>query len=106
MKVSASATFSALLVVFIAWNGRAPGLTSVITIFAGNGTPGFSGDGGPATSAQLNSPISLAKDTNGNVFIADAANHRVRKVSPTSVISTFAGKERIPFTPDECQDGH
>jgi trimeric autotransporter adhesin len=51
----------------------------------------FVGDGGPATAAQLGSAESVAVDASGNVYIADAADHRVRKISPTGLISTVAG---------------
>jgi len=63
----------------------------VITRVAGNGTAGFSGDGGPATSAQLNSPDAVAVDASGNLFIADSQNYRIRKVSANGVITTVAG---------------
>jgi len=66
-----------------------------IHTIAGNGTAGFSGDGGPATSASLNSPHGLAFDTNGNLYIADDLNNRVRIVSglgtDTVTINTYAG---------------
>ena len=62
-----------------------------ITTFAGTGKFGFSGDGGPATSARLDSPPGVAVDGKGNVYIADSANNRVRKVSPGGTITTFAG---------------
>ncbi|WP_052733139.1 NHL domain-containing protein [Hymenobacter terrenus] len=66
--------------------------TGVITTLAGTGTAGFSGDGGPATGAMLNSPRGVAVDGNGNIYIADQSNHRVRKVSAaTGVITTLAG---------------
>jgi sugar lactone lactonase YvrE len=65
--------------------------SGVISTVAGNGTAGFSGDGGPATSAQLYNPYGVAVDTAGNLFIADATNNRVRKVTPGGVISTVAG---------------
>jgi uncharacterized protein (TIGR03437 family) len=61
-----------------------------ISAFAGNGSQGYSGDGGPATSAALQNPYAVALDAAGNVYIADSANHRVRKVS-NGVITTFAG---------------
>src|SRR5215469_6705645 len=57
---------------------------------AGNGRAGFSGDGGPALSAQLNSPQGVALDTLGDIYISDTANNRIRVVS-NGVISTFAG---------------
>jgi sugar lactone lactonase YvrE len=62
----------------------------IITTVAGNGTPGFSGDGGPATSAQLSFPRGLAVDAAGDLYIADAGNERIRKVS-NGIISTVAG---------------
>jgi uncharacterized protein (TIGR03437 family) len=62
----------------------------VITTVAGNGTWGFSGDNGPATSAQLYNPNGLAVDSSGNLYIADTYNYRVRKVS-NGVITTVAG---------------
>lgn len=65
------------------------GLDGTITIIAGNGSPGFSGDGGPATAAQLNRPISVAVDNSGNVYIGDIG-YRVRKVSG-GIITTVAG---------------
>ena len=61
-----------------------------ISVYAGNGTAGFSGDGGQATAAQLNFPQGIAVDSSGNVYIADTGNFRVRKVTPTGVISTVA----------------
>jgi uncharacterized protein (TIGR03437 family) len=62
-----------------------------ITLYAGSGTPGFSGDGGPATAAQLNAPNALALDTAGNLYIADKNNNRIRAVSPDGHITTIAG---------------
>ena len=64
--------------------------TGTLTIFAGVGTLGSNGDGGPATAAQLNAPEGLAFDAAGNLFIADRGNGRIRKVTPTGDISTFA----------------
>jgi sugar lactone lactonase YvrE len=62
----------------------------VITTVAGDGTYGFSGDGGPATSAQV-VPADVAFDGAGNLFIADRGNDRIRKVTPDGVIRTVAG---------------
>jgi sugar lactone lactonase YvrE len=66
--------------------------SGIITTVAGNGSIGFSGDGGPATSAQLNYPRGVAVDSAGNLFIADMVNNIIRKVSPSGIISTLAGK--------------
>jgi sugar lactone lactonase YvrE len=54
----------------------------IITTVAGNGAGGYSGDGGPAVSARLFNPRGVAVDRNGNLYIADYYNRRVRKVSP------------------------
>jgi streptogramin lyase len=65
---------------------------SVITTIAGTGKPGYSGDGGNAVEAQLNQPFHCALDKKGNLFIAEAFNHCIRKVDPaTGVITTVAG---------------
>ena len=66
--------------------------TGIIDTFAGTGERGVEGDGGPATSAGLAEPASIALDSQGNVFIADRDNHRVRRVDgSTGIISTVAG---------------
>jgi trimeric autotransporter adhesin len=66
--------------------------TGVITTVAGNGTTGYSGDGGPATSAELANPRSVVLDSFGNIIIADSANSVVREVSAsTGKITTIAG---------------
>ena len=58
---------------------------------AGNGSVGYAGDGGAARFAQLDTPSACATDSAGNLFIADTANHAVRKVNPAGIISTVAG---------------
>jgi len=63
----------------------------IITTVAGTGVQGFSGDGGPATAAQLNDPTGVAVDEAGNLYIADAENHRIRKVDTGGIITTVAG---------------
>jgi sugar lactone lactonase YvrE len=65
--------------------------SGIIATVAGNGTAGFSGDGGPATAARLNDPKDMTTDAAGNLFIADNENHRIRRVSVAGTISTFAG---------------
>ena len=62
-----------------------------LTIVAGNGIVGFSGDGGNATAASLANPIGVPVDAAGNIYIADNANNRIRRVSPSGVIVTVAG---------------
>ena len=63
----------------------------IITTVAGAGGSGYSGDGGPAITAQLNYPAAVAADGFGNLYIADYDNHRIRKVSPGGIISSVAG---------------
>ncbi|MDH4136239.1 MAG: NHL repeat-containing protein [Anaerolineae bacterium] len=75
--------------------------TGVITTVAGIGTLGFSGDGGPATAAQLHFPTDLAFDKSGNLYIADLGNNRIRKViAATGVITTVAGIGTLGFSGD------
>ncbi len=75
--------------------------TGIITTVAGNGNAGFSGDGGPATRAQLSDPHSIGFDRAGDLFICDVRNHRLRKVvMKTGEISTFAGTGERKPTPD------
>ena len=72
--------------------GKVDASSGTITTVAGTGTRGFSGDGGPATAAQLNDPSGVEVDGAGNLYIADAANHRIRKVDASSgTIATVAG---------------
>lgn len=65
--------------------------TSLVNFFAGDGTYGYAGDGGAATSAELTYDYGVAKDSNGNVYVADTNNCLVRKVNTAGTISTFAG---------------
>ena len=76
------------------------GQTYTINTFAGNGTIGYSGDNGPATSAQLNQPWGVAVDAAGNVYIADTVNNRIRKVA-NGVISTVAGNGTLGYSGDD-----
>jgi sugar lactone lactonase YvrE len=70
--------------------------TGIITTCAGNGTPGFSGDGGPATNAQFNGVNFFAMDAANNLYISDNGNHRIRKVSTSGTITTIAGSASGP----------
>jgi sugar lactone lactonase YvrE len=74
--------------------------SGIVTTVAGNGVAGFSGDGGPAPAASLNSPAGLAVDADGNLLIADAGNYRVRKVDHDGIISTVAGTGGQGFSGD------
>ena len=69
-----------------------------IEAFAGNGTPGYTGDGAAASLARLNSPAGLAMDAAGNLYIADRDNHCIRKVSASGTISTIAGTGQSGYT--------
>jgi uncharacterized protein (TIGR03437 family) len=70
---------------------RKIGTNGNITTIAGTGTFGYTGDGGPAASAQLNQPIGLAFDSAGNLYIADSNNYCVRKIDTSGIITTVAG---------------
>ncbi len=72
----------------------------IITRFAGNGTPGFFGDGGPATVAELYNPTGIAIDGTGNIYICDVTNRRIRKVNTLGIISTIAGNGTYGYTGD------
>ena len=61
-----------------------------INTVAGNGNPNFAGDNGPATSAQID-PVAVAVDSQGNLYIADGVNYRIRKVDTSGIITTIAG---------------
>ena len=73
----------------------------IIFTVAGNGSYGYSGDGGSSASAELNQPSGVAVDASGNFFIADTVNERIRKVSPSGIITTVAGNGLYtPFSGD------
>jgi streptogramin lyase len=84
------------------WNSLVLKVSSggTVTTVAGNGTAGFSGDGGPAASAQLNAPRGVAVDASGNLYIADALNNRIRKVSSDGIITTVAGNGSFSYSGD------
>ena len=80
---------------------RIDAASGTISTVAGTGERGFSGDGGPATSAQLNQPYALALDSLGNVYVADYGNFRVRRIDAVSgAISTVAGSGESGFSGD------
>lgn len=98
MKLGVGFCFLTLILPFVFVSGIA-GQTIYITTVAGNGVRGFSGDNGPATSAELNVPYAVAVDSSGNFYIADFDNHRIRKVSG-GVITTIAGTGVADFSGD------
>jgi gliding motility-associated-like protein len=74
--------------------------SGIITTIAGTGVPGFSGDGGLATSAQLKNPYQVSFDNAGNIYIPDAANNRVRKIDAAGIITTVAGNGTVGSSGD------
>jgi len=72
----------------------------IISTVAGTGSGGYSGDGGPATDATLSSTSGIWLDATGNMFIADAYNYVIRKVTPSGIISTVAGNNSAGFSTD------
>src|SRR6266511_2467167 len=80
---------------------RVDGQTKFISTVAGSGKEGFSGDGGPATKAELRQPHSIQFDGRGDLYICDIGNHRICRVDlKTGIISTFAGTGERLATPD------
>jgi uncharacterized protein (TIGR03437 family) len=76
------------------------GTSQSFTVVAGTGTSGFGGDGGPATQAKLSTPTAVAVDSLGNIYIADANNSRIRKVTTDGNIVTIAGKGGASYSGD------
>lgn len=79
---------------------RKIGANDTIATVAGTGTSSFAGDGGPAIGAQFNKPSGMAMDKSGSLYIADAANHRVRKITQAGTVSTIAGSGTQGFSGD------
>jgi sugar lactone lactonase YvrE len=77
--------------------------TGILTTIAGTGSPGFSGEGGPATSAELNLPTALALDAANNLYLADTGNHRIRRIDAvTGITTTIAGTGTQGFSGDNA----
>jgi sugar lactone lactonase YvrE len=80
---------------------RVDWVSRIITTVAGTGTPGFVGDGGPGTKAQLRQPHSIVFDRDGTLLICDIGNHRIRRLDvETGIIDTYAGTGEPKPTPD------
>ncbi|HXD92306.1 MAG TPA: gliding motility-associated C-terminal domain-containing protein [Bacteroidia bacterium] len=77
--------------------------TGIISTIAGTGTAGFSGDGGQATAAKLNGPDGVTFDTNGNLYVADYSNNRIRMVNTAGIINTIVGTRVAGFSGDGGQ---
>ena len=84
------------------WNHRIIKVDTngVASVFAGTGSYGFSGDGGPATSAQFFGPSYMAFDADGNLYVADRYNNRVRQINTSGVITTVVGTGAAETTGD------
>jgi DNA-binding beta-propeller fold protein YncE len=77
--------------------------SGVVSILVGTGQPGYGGDGGPASEAQLKQPHSIALDRANNLYICDIQNNRVRRHdAATGILTTFAGNGDVKDTPDEA----
>jgi sugar lactone lactonase YvrE len=83
--------FGLLVLFLLSFTAAIHAQALTVNTIAGNGVLGFAGDGGLATSASFSNPGGVALDGAGNVYIADTLNNRIRKVSPTGVITTVAG---------------
>ena len=77
--------------------------TGIITTIAGNGAGGFTGDGGHATASSLHGPGWITYDNNGNLYISDIGNSRIRRVNPAGVITTVVGNGTIAYYGDGLQ---
>ena len=94
-----AAAVAALAVAAVAATPAIAATNNIFTV-AGTGSAGFSGDGGAATSAQLNFPTGVATTADGGFLIADQFNHRIRRVSPAGTITTVAGTGSAGFSGD------
>ncbi len=79
---------------------RVDAMTGILTAIAGTGTAGFSGDGGPALQAQFNFPNQVAMDKDGNLYVLDSGNFRIRRIARDGTISTVAGNGTPGFSGD------
>jgi sugar lactone lactonase YvrE len=92
--------FRSFLIAFLSAVVPAGSFCQNITTYAGTGSTGSSGDGGAATAATMSSPHGVAMDAAGNIYIADAGNNKVRKITPSGTISTIAGTGTAGYNGD------
>ena len=88
------------LITFLILTLRVASQSYSLTTIAGNGNQGFSGDGDSAIHAEFNSCNFTVEDKNGNLYVSDNANNRIRKINPQGIISTFAGNGQLGFSGD------
>jgi sugar lactone lactonase YvrE len=88
-----------LLILQIAGRVRRVSADGTISTIVGSKSPGLSGDGGPATSAGFTNPFAITTDSSNNVYIADTANNRIRKIAPDGTIITTAGGDVLADAP-------
>jgi uncharacterized protein (TIGR03437 family) len=104
-RITAAISMPKLIALFILTlaAARFAGAQLTISTFAGNGTPAYAGDAGPASAAELFYPIDVSSDGGGNLYIADQDNNRIRMVNSNGVISTLAGTGNPGFSGDGGQ---
>ena len=90
MKLNHAVCLTISLVLPLLCPAQTPPKYTISTV-AGNGTAGFTGDGGAATGAELSNPLGILLDSSGNLYIADQVNHRIRKMDAGGMITTWAG---------------
>ena len=88
------------LLIFALATSLLPAADWTISTFAGNGTQGFSGDGGPATAAQIDNPFGLVRGPDGALWFCEYTGQRIRKVNPDGTIHTMAGSSKKGYTGD------
>src|SRR5262249_39407806 len=74
--------------------------SGAVSTFAGTGTSGYAGDNGPASAAQFRRPVALAFDSQGDLYVADSDDNRVRRISPAGIVTTVAGTGSGGFSGD------
>jgi sugar lactone lactonase YvrE len=92
-----------IFIFFILSIGSTTIKAQIINTIIGNGIAGYSGDGGQAINAELNTPNEIVADNEGNIFVSDRSNNRIRKINTLGTISTFAGNGSAGFSGDGGQ---